>query len=213
MAKFAALVTKTIAMKKTKYFAWAIALLALIPAANAQEASRSRPAPGIPLNVSVFSESISLPDFKGFFRSPNLGVRVGTELYYRNRASTQVFQTVQVGFYQHKSLHNAWFVSSELGYRKHFGSFYADATLGGGYLHLRSTHPTYEPTGPGEYVKASPIRHKFMPALGLGAGYRFRNHSAIFTRYELFGIMPIQQDVPVLPHKALHVGARLNLTK
>ncbi|GAB3175560.1 hypothetical protein [Telluribacter humicola] len=200
-------------MKKVKYFTWAIALLALISAARAQDAPLSRRAPGLPINVSVFSESISLPDFKGFFRNPNLGVRVGTELYYRNRPNTQVFQTVNVGFYQQKGLHNAWFVSSELGYRKFFGNFYADATIGGGYLHLRSIRTTYEPTGSGDYVKVSPVRNKFMPTLGLGAGYRFRNHTAIFARYEVFGIMPIQQDVPVLPHKALHVGARLNINR
>jgi hypothetical protein len=198
-------------MKKTLNLALAGVLLALTPPVRAQDASSYSRKPIVPLTVSVFSSSVSLPDFKGFFRNPHLGVRIGTELYYRNRARTQIFQTVQVGYYQQKSLHNAWFVSSELGYRKFFGHFYADATLGGGYLHLRSLRPVYEPTGSGEYQKTSPVRHKFMPVLGLGAGYRFRNQTALFTRYEVFGLMPIQQDVPVLPHKALHVGARLNL--
>jgi len=186
-----------------------LALGLLAGMAVAQDLPKRRPA--LPLTISVFSHAISLPDFKGFFRSPNLGIRLGTELYYRRRPGAQLYQTFNVGFYRQKSLHDAFFVGSELGYRRFFGPVFADATFGGGYLHLRSNRSVYAPDGTGDFRKTTPLRHKFMPSLGLGAGYRFTPNPSVFARYEVFGLMPIQQAVPVLPHKALHLGARMNL--
>ncbi|WP_266367249.1 hypothetical protein [Tellurirhabdus rosea] len=200
-------------MKNSLLVLVSLALGTLPRLTQAQDASSLSPRrPALPVHVSVFSHSVSLPDFRGFFRNPNLGVRLGTELYYTNRPGKQVFQTVNVGLYRQKSLHNAFFVSSEFGYRRFIGHVFADATVGGGYLHLRSIPPVYAPVGPGEFTKTSPVRHKFMPTLGLGAGYRF-NRTSLFARYEIFGLMPIQQDVPLLPHKALHLGARLNFSR
>ncbi len=172
-----------------------------------------RPHRSLPLTVSLFSESVGLPAFKGLLRSPNLGVRLGTELYYRNRPGAALFQTVNLGYYAHGSLHHGLYVSTELGYRKFFGPLYVDATLGGGYLHLVSRVPVYEPAGDGNFKSASPHLHKFMPTLGLGAGCRLNKHASLFARYELFGEMPVAQDIPVLPHRALHLGARISLNK
>jgi hypothetical protein len=189
-------------------------LLAFLLAATlglAQEPKRPRPA--LPLTLSLFSESVSLPTFKGLLRSQNPGVRLGTELYYRNRPDAQLFQTVNLGYYYHRSLHHGLYVSTELGYRKFIGPAFLDATLGGGYLHLVSRVPVYEPAGDGNFTKASPHLHKFMPTLGLGAGCRLGKHASLFARYELFGEMPVAQDIPVLPHRALHLGARVNLKK
>lgn len=186
--------------------------LLLLPAlvAWSQEAPRK---PTLPLTVSLFSESVSLPTLKGFFRNPNPGIRIGTEFYYRKRPSSQVFQTANVGYYYHHTLHHGLYLSSELGYRKFIGPVFLDATVGAGYLLLTSRVPVYKPTGNGEFVKASPRLHKGMPTLGLGAGYRFTKAVSLFARYEVFGEMPLKQDVPVLPHKALHIGARVNLGK
>jgi hypothetical protein len=51
-----------------------------------------------------------------------------------------------------------------------------------------------------------------MPVAGIGAGHRFRNGFDLFGRYEIFGEMPFGLlGVPILPHKALHLGTRLNL--
>jgi hypothetical protein len=69
----------------------------------------------------------------------------------------------------------------------------------------------YKPTGDGNFTKTAGRFHKFMPTLGLGAGCRLSDRTSVFARYEVFGQMPIAQDIPVLPHKALHLGARLNL--
>ncbi len=179
-------------------------LLFLLAAVRNMQAQDTK----FPITISVFSESVSLPNFKGFFKNPNLGVRIGTEFYYRQSESKQLLQTLQVGYYHHDGLHQGLFVSSEFGYRKFFGHFFADATVGAGYLHLVSDLRRYEPSGDGFHL-ASQRMHKLMPTLGLGMGYRFGDVT-VFSRYEMFGETPFAQGgSPVLPHKALHLGARI----
>lgn len=162
----------------------------------------------VPLNVSVFTESISLPNFRGFFKNPNWGVRIGTEFYFRQNDGRQLLQTLQLGYYRHDGFHQGLFASTEFGYRRFIGNFFADATIGAGYLHLISELQRYEPDGGSGYRLASQRMHKFMPTVGLGAGWRIGD-VAVFSRYELFGEAPFAQGgSPLLPHKALHFGAR-----
>lgn len=159
------------------------------------------------LTVTLFTESVSLPDFHNLFSPANWGMRLGTEIPWRSSENGRLFQTLNVGYYRHKGLQQGFYLSSELGYRHFFGDFFVDATLGGGYLRLISDLPRYEPSQEG-YRKTSAAIGKFMPTLGLGLGYRIGSVS-LFTRYEAFGEMPINyQGAPVLPHSALHVGAR-----
>jgi hypothetical protein len=129
---------------------------------QAQESARR---PALPLTFSLFSESVSLPTLRGLLRKPNLGVRLGTELYYRNRPGAKLFQTVNLGYYYHRSLHHGLYVSTELGYRRYLGPLFVDGTIGGGYLHLVSRVPVYAPAGDGSFTKTSPRFHKFMPTM------------------------------------------------
>ncbi len=128
-------------------------------------------------------------------RNPNLGIRAGTELYYHYRPGSQLFQRVNAGYYYHRSLHHGFYLSSELGYRKFIGPVFLDASFGGGYLLLTSRVPLYRPAENVEFRKASSRLHKFMPTLGIGAGYWFTQASSLFVRYELFGEMPLGQDI------------------
>ncbi|MBK8502480.1 MAG: hypothetical protein IPL46_09830 [Saprospiraceae bacterium] len=165
--------------------------------------------PGIPVVVSIFSESVSLPNFRGLTKNPNWGVSIGTELRYGQNRSNGFFQSINLGYYQHKKFQDGIYLRSELGYRKYFGDFFTDISLGGGYLHLVSQLKRYQPSGEG-HTTASQHMHKFMPAAGLNLGYRF-NHLAVFARYEIFGEFPFSYDgAPLLPHKAFHLGTRFN---
>ncbi|WP_207504529.1 hypothetical protein [Telluribacter humicola] len=180
------------------------------PLVRAQDLHPRHNRSGLPLTVTVFSESISLPTISKMQKG-GVGIKIGTELYYRNRPGSQVFQAVSLGYYHHPRVQNGLFLNSELGYRKYFGGLYADATIGGGAMLLQPMAPSYVRNETGGYQKASSHQIKFMPSLGLGAGYRFRNNTAIFTHYEVFGEMPF--SYAVLPHQALHLGARLNFNK
>lgn len=164
----------------------------------------------IPLTITVFSESVSLPNFKNIFKNGSLGVRIGTELYYSKSDSRQLIQTINLSYYSHKDLHNAFSLTSEFGYRRFFGNAFADATVGVGYMLIHSAMPRYENVN-GDFIKTSSTFGRFAPILGLGAGYRFKNFSA-FTRYEMYGEMPFGfKGIPALPHKTIHIGTRLNL--
>lgn len=173
-------------------------------------AQEVKPSCGIPLTVTVFSESVSLPNFRNIFKNGSLGVRVGTELYYSRNASRQLIQTINVSYYSHKELHNAFSVTSEFGYRRFFGNAFADATVGVGYMVIHSAMPRYENVN-GDFVKTSSTFGRVAPTLGLGAGYQFKKFSA-FTRYEMQGEMPFGfKGIPALPHKTIHLGTRVNL--
>jgi hypothetical protein len=174
------------------------------------KAQENIPSGGIPLTVTIFSESVSLPNFRNIFKNGSLGVRIGTELYYSRNSSRQFIQTINLSYYSHNELHNAFSLTSEFGYRRFFGNVFADATIGVGYLLVHSAMPRYENVN-GDFVKASYTFGRFAPTLGLGAGYQFKNFSA-FTRYEMLGEMPFGfKGIPVLPHKTIHIGTRVNL--
>jgi hypothetical protein len=163
-----------------------------------------------PLTITLFSESVSLPNFRNIFKNPNLGIRIGTEIYYAKNESRQVIQTINLGYYYHKDFQNGLYLSSEFGYRKFINKAFVDATLGVGYLLIDSALPRYERKG-NDYERIGNTFGRIMPTLGLGAGYQFESVS-VFSRYEMFGETPFGfNGVPALPHKALHVGTRFNL--
>ncbi len=182
-------------------------LILLTGATQAQELPVRNP---VPITISVYSESVGVPNFKNFFKDPSIGIRVGTEFYYTNKSGHQTLQTVNLGYYYHKDFQSGVYISTEFGYRKFIGDFILDGTIGGGYLLVTSAMPRYENRG-GDYKKISNTFGRFMPTLGVGAGYRF-NSVMVFSRYEIFGEMPFGfKGLPALPHKTLHIGTRFNL--
>ena len=163
---------------------------------------------GLSFKITLFSESIGLPNFGRFFKQSGFGVRIGTEVYYMNKTKAQFFQTMNLGFYSHKNFASAFFVSTEAGYRRYLGSFFTDATLGGGIHFSKSALPVYKPSANG-YEKSNGNLIRFMPVVGLGTGYRF-NKAAVFARYELLGEMPFgYKDIPALPHQTIHLGTQV----
>lgn len=194
-------------MNKQKHvLAFALCFL-FLPAISLKAQNPYAGSKQLPFKITVFSESIGLPNFGRFFKQSGLGVRIGTELYYTNRTNTQFFQTVNVGFYSHKNFASAFFISTEAGYRRYFGSFFLDATIGGGVQFSQSSLPVYKPSANG-YAKTNGNLVRFMPVVGLGTGYSF-NNAAVFARYELSGEMPFgYKGVPALPHQTIHLGTQ-----
>ncbi|WP_138992338.1 hypothetical protein [Larkinella sp. C7] len=188
-------------MKTVQVF---LVMLLVVTTVNAQKPNPTRS--GLPITLSLFSESISLPTFK-HIQTGGIGIKIGTELYYRNRPGSQLIQTLNVGYYHHPRVQTGFFVNSEFGFRKYVGSLYVDAFLGGGTLLVRPVSPSYtQDSNSGEYRKAPATQLKFMPTISAGLGYRFHHRTTVFTRYELFGEMPFREIL--LPHQALHLGTR-----
>ncbi len=191
---------------KTLSLIVAILLISMLTHAQDQAPKNGK----LPLTITLFSESVSLPNFRNIFKNPNLGIRIGTELHYSKNESRQLIQTINVGYYYHKDFQNGLYLSSEFGYRKFFNKAFVDATIGAGYLLIHSALQRYERNG-NDYQRIGSTFGRIMPTIGLGAGYQFDKVS-IFSRYEMFGETPFSyKGVPVLPHKALHVGTRFNL--
>lgn len=166
--------------------------------------------PNVPITITLFSESVSMPNFRNIFKNPNLGIRIGTELYYSRSENRQLIQTINLGYYYHKDFQKGLYLSSEFGYRKFIHKAFVDATVGVGYLLINSALPRYELKG-NDYERAGNTFGRLMPTIGLGAGYQF-DRVSFFSRYEIFGETPFGfKGVPALPHKAFHVGTRFNL--
>lgn len=166
--------------------------------------------PNVPITITLFSESVSMPNFRNIFKNPNLGIRIGTELYYSRSENRQLIQTINLGYYYHKDFQKGLYLSSEFGYRKFIYKAFVDATVGVGYLLINSALPRYELKG-NDYERAGNTFGRLMPTIGLGAGYQF-DRVSVFSRYEIFGEAPFGfKGVPALPHKAFHVGTRFNL--
>jgi hypothetical protein len=184
-------------------------LLLAIDSATAQD-HRPAPARGLPITVTVFAESVSLPRLKSLFRG-GAGLQLGTEFYYRNRPAAQLLQTVQAGYYHHPRLQNGLYLGSAFGYRKFLGKLYSEALVGAGVLALHPAYPTYRADGNGGYRPAAPFLLRVMPTASLGAGYCLSERAAVFARYEVFGELPFSRFV--LPHQAIHAGTRLRLPR
>lgn len=163
-----------------------------------------------PLTVSLYSESVSIPNLRSIIKNPHLGVRVGTEFYYSSHRRHKVFQTFNVGYYHHRDFQNGYYASSEFGYRKFINHFFMDVTAGLGYLLIDSAFPRYERKG-NEFYPVGNTFGRIMPTVGLGVGHQF-NRLSVFGRYELFGEVPFgYKNVPALPHQSLHLGTRFNI--
>jgi hypothetical protein len=192
-----------------KKFLLTAAVLALVGQAPAQDA-RMGPDFRLPLTITIFTESIGLPNFRFAEGQTNLGFRIGTEFYYRNSDKGQLIQTLNIGYYVHRGFHNAFFVNTEFGYRHYFNNVFVDGTIGLGYALLRSALPRYTSDG-NSFVQKSPVFGRLLPTLGLGAGYRFDGLS-VFSRYEMHAEMPFGfKGVPALPHSTFHLGTRIDL--
>lgn len=181
----------------------------LISRAFAQDQGRF---PGIqlPITITVFTESIGFPNFRFAEGQTNLGIRLGTEFYYKQTDKGQLIQTVNLGYYVHKGFHNAFFVNSEFGYRRFIDNVFVDGTIGLGYAILRSALPRYESDGTSFFEKSRTFG-RLLPTMGLGAGYRFDGVS-IFGRYEMHAEVPFGfKGVPALPHSTFHLGTRIDL--
>jgi hypothetical protein len=164
---------------------------------------------GLPLTISLFIESISLPTFRNIQRG-GLGLKIGTEFYYRNSPGSQVIQTLTVGYYHHPRVQSGLFVNTTIGYRKYIGGFFTDVFIGGGALLLRPVAHSYvRDESTGNYRKAPATQCNFMPVVKTGVGYRFPNRTLVFARYELFGEMPFRSLI--LPHQSISIGTQLAL--
>ncbi len=168
----------------------------------------------IPLTVSLFNESTSIP-FTRFFTTPvHPGIQLGTEFIYRVEEDTRLFQTVNISYFYHNHLEQGIGINTELGYAYRFGlGVEISGLLGLGYLHTFTTEQEFTLIN-GQYVHtADKGNARMTPSLSLDIGYNFKkaekNNPKIFIRYQSWAEYPFSPDfIPIMSHINFHLGAK-----
>jgi hypothetical protein len=168
----------------------------------------------LPLTVSVFNESTSIP-FTTFLNSPiHPGVQIGTEFDWHETARLRLYPTINVGYMFHRNLYQGIYVNATLGfdYKFDFG-LNIKSSIGLGYLHTFSTQQEFQLTT-GNYKSGTDKGNaRLMPSLSFGLGYRlnpadFRS-TELFMNYQAWVEYPYSPGfIPAMTHTSLHIGSR-----
>jgi hypothetical protein len=169
----------------------------------------------IPINISLFNESTAIP-FTRFFTTPiHPGIQIGTEINYRLKEHSRLFQTANASYFYHNYLTQGIGINTEFGYeyRLKFGLAFS-GLLGVGYMHTFATTEEFSFSN-GQYEKKTDKGNaRFFPSLSIDMGYYLKknekNSPKIFIRYQSWVEYPYSPDfIPLMTHINLHIGAKL----
>ncbi|MBD2705486.1 hypothetical protein IC229_33050 [Spirosoma sp. BT702] len=180
-------------------------LVAAIPA-------HSQPA-RLPIRLSVFSESTSIPFVDGFITRPiHPGVSLGTEWALKRLPKSRLIQGLSAGYYYHQSLTQGFFLSTDIRYEVRLPlSLYASLGVGVGYLHTFRTGNEFR-LEDGQYVlkKDNGNSHAMLSLpleLGIRLGRNGLESSKLFVQYQPWVEYPFSPGfIPLMTHTNLVVG-------
>ncbi len=167
----------------------------------------------LPVTVSVYNESTSMP-FTDWWSNPvHPGVQIGTEFHGASDRNLRLYPAITVGYLFHKNLFQGAYARLDLGldYR-HPSGVSLKAKLGAGYLRTFATRTEYVLRDDQLVAQTDKGNHRVMPSLAFGLGYRFRpkdpRSTEIFLMHETWVEYPYAGDfIPVMAHTNLHLGA------
>jgi len=173
----------------------------------------------LPVNISLFNESTAIPFTKIVTLPVHPGLQIGTDINYRIKENSRIFQTANISYFYHNHLNQGIGISSELGYEYRTGLGLAlSGLMGVGYMHTFATTEEFTFNN-GQYgEKADRGNGRFFPSLSLDAGY-FTNPGSkyspkVFLRYQSWIEYPYSPDfIPVMTHINLHAGVRFFIIK
>lgn len=172
----------------------------------------------IPINISLFNESTALPFTKFITLPVHPGIQIGTELNYRMKENSRLFQTANICYFYHNYLAQGIGLNTEIGYEYRLESGLAFSGLFGiGYLHTFATTEEFT-LSDGKYVKkADKGNERFYPSLSIDLGYYLKktdDSPKLFVRYQSWAEYPYSPDfIPVMTHISLHIGAKFFIFK
>jgi hypothetical protein len=187
-----------------------IGVLSSLQPALAQEAR-----PGMPLNVSVFSEAWALPSSRLVKDPFHPGAYVSTEHDLGHGRHSRFYLTLGIGYYYHRHVQHGIFVNLNAAYAYQFGfGLYSAVSLGLGAINTIYPTPVYK-LKEGEYKKSVDWgKVSLMPNADFTLGYTFNQQAkrpfSVFTKYQVFLEYPYApaNTFPALPHTAFHLGTR-----
>ena len=189
-----------------------ILIVSLCVANTTSLAAQSR----FPLIVSGGTHTLTVP----WHLSPvtnrlNPALIVGTERMLKSGRHIQLYQTVNLGFFQHYWWMTCVFLNTELGVRQALPlGFYADMRIGVGYKHYFWRRKVLE-LEDGRYVQVTNWgKPSLMVPLSVTLGYRgssTRSHAVepFFSMQWIIQAL-FADEVPVMTHNLILVGVRMS---
>ncbi|WP_138989724.1 hypothetical protein [Larkinella sp. C7] len=167
----------------------------------------------LPLRLTLFSESTSIPFADGLVTQPlHPGVSLGTEWALKRRSTSRLVQGLTAGYYHHKEVAQGIFLGTDFRYERQLPlSLYASIGLGIGYLHTFRTQDEFR-LKDGRYVlKKDRGTPHLLLSVPLEIGLRFRPDSPksprLFVQYQPWIEYPFSPDfIPLMTHTNLAVG-------
>ena len=196
-------------MKKIRFIFLLVGSLTPLPIHAQTPASDASPqAASWPLTISLQFHSLSMPfqDLKTTFS--NIGIGLGTEFRYNRRGN--LIQTLQVGYYRNRYAGDGLFVSTQAGYRPHFGHLYTEFNMGVGWNY--TFHPnTALQFRDGKWESLGRTgKSLLMLPVGMSIGYAKPNAVfAPFVWYQFFALSGYNPSVPIVPNQLLQVGTHV----
>lgn len=191
----------------------------LIGANSSKSLGQSVATKNHPIDFALGNFSVGMPFSKTFINKYYPLATLGTEFYYRDKKSSQIYQTSKIGVYYNRYNTSAFFLNTEIAYRYifRFGLF-TDAGLGLGYSHLFHPNAIYEQDDNGVYEQ---VRDWGKPSLitnfSLSIGYdfskRLNKSASVFLRYGNYIQLFYNSDIPVLPQNSIQLGTRFFIQK
>lgn len=169
----------------------------------------------LPLEVSGFNNGNFMPG-KGvagvWSKKFHPGIRLGSRYTYLNNSKHNLFQTLRLGYFYHEHAQKGIQLYTEFGYRFKFSpSWFAEATIGGGYL-LSMVDLEQFVFDQGVYQeKGWKGRNQWMAGLAISPGYSFYAQNGfpmdLYLSYHFWVQSPfVNKYVPILPNNSVHLG-------
>jgi hypothetical protein len=168
----------------------------------------------IPINLSIFNESTSIP-FTRFFTTPiHPGIQVGTELNYHATDRNRLFQTLNLSYFYHGHLNQGIALHTEFGYEHRLSNGLSfSGLLGVGYMRTYAVSEEFVFENDQYIQKEDTGNSRFFPSLSVDTGYYLKKQEKdsprIFIRYQAWAEYPYSPDfIPIMSHVNLHVGVK-----
>ena len=169
------------------------------------------------LNAAYFTHNITFPFTSLSFQ--NQGIDINLEMIRNRNRTVSLLYNSSFSWYYHEQFANAFLLDFAIGCRikpRSSGLFF-NADIGLGYQLSLAPVYMYELNENGEYVRDKFVgRSSIIIPVSVKLGYIFQKMKypvSIFVKYKWFVQAPYIDDVPIVPHGALHFGLGIGLNR
>ena len=169
------------------------------------------------LNAAYFTHNITFPFTTLSFQ--NQGIEINLEMIRNRNRTVSLLYNSSLSWYYHEQFANAFLLDFAIGCKikpKSSGLFF-NADIGLGYQLSLAPVYMYELNENGEYVRDKFVgRSSIIIPVSVKLGYIFQKMKhpvSIFVKYKWFVQAPFIDDVPIVPHGALHFGLGIGLNR